>query len=132
LHHLQEVLNIAVDQYTFLGERRYAPFVLSDALTVLFLHDLEKPWKYGGHQGPTPQNHHEQQQFILDKISEYGITLTSDQYIGLKYVHGEGEDYSPHYRVQNPIAAFVHICDTMSARIWHNFPAIGGIGKDGW
>jgi len=40
----------------------------------------------------------------------------------LKYVHGEGNDYNPEVNVQGPLAAFVHCCDTFSARVWPDFP----------
>src|SRR5579884_732757 len=44
--HIREVMNIAVVLYEALGRRRPLPFSLSDALVVLFVHDLEKPWAY--------------------------------------------------------------------------------------
>ncbi len=46
--HLTEVMNIAVRLHDSLNACRELPFSLSDVLLILFLHDLEKPWKYGG------------------------------------------------------------------------------------
>lgn len=58
--------------------------------------------------------------FILTQLNNYNITLNEEQYNALKYVHGEGKDYDPYKNVQLPLAAFVHCCDVMSARIWPN------------
>ena len=44
--HVQEVMNIACVLYVTLGALRPLPFSLSDLLLVVFLHDVEKPWKY--------------------------------------------------------------------------------------
>lgn len=130
--HVQEVLNIAVGLYAFFLSRRPLPFSLSDALLVLYLHDLEKPWKY--EVGPDGQLQHiasqrtkaEQHDFRLRKLAEYGIALTADQQNGLKYVEGEHDDYSSRHRVSGPLAAFCHLCDTASARIWFDHPAAAG------
>jgi hypothetical protein len=44
IDHITEVMNIAHWLYT--SSPRPLPFGLADALEVLFLHDLEKPWKF--------------------------------------------------------------------------------------
>lgn len=54
-------------------------------------------------------------------IRAYSIPVTDYQKNALKYVHGEGDDYSEK-RVANELAAFVNICDMASARIWYNYP----------
>jgi hypothetical protein len=56
IDHVVETMNIACQLY-WAFERlgrfgKEAPFVVSDALVVLFLHDIEKPWKYL----PVPNN----------------------------------------------------------------------------
>src|SRR5262249_9207094 len=51
-HHVREVMNVAVVLYDALGQLRPLPFSLSDALVVLFVHDLEKPWAYEQVRGP--------------------------------------------------------------------------------
>jgi hypothetical protein len=130
LDHLTEIMNTATVLYSALNETRPLPFSLSDSLLVLYLHDLEKPWRYikqedglwkmnpdladkGTQVGP----------FVDQKISEYGFVLTDSHLNGLKYVEGEKNDYSPTRRTQTPLAAFAHLCDTWSARGWFNFPA---------
>jgi hypothetical protein len=48
--------------------------------------------------------------------------LTTAHKNALKYVHGEWADFNPTERIQGPLAAFVHTCDTISARIWYEYP----------
>src|SRR5208282_3730794 len=51
--HIVETMNIACQIYRrFKSCSRPMPFTLSDALLVMFLHDLEKPWKHL----PVPNN----------------------------------------------------------------------------
>ena len=133
--HVQEVMNIAVGLYAFFMSRRPLPFSLSDALLVVFLHDVEKPWKY--ELGPDGELQHiasqrtkaEQHDFRLWKLAEYGIALTAEQQNGLKYVEGEFEDYSNRRRIMGPLAAFCHLCDVTSARLWFDHPAAD---RDPW
>lgn len=133
--HVTEVMNLAVVLYHRLHDLRALPFSLSDALLVLFLHDVEKPWKYRiGDDGepehkPEFQTKAQAQAFRERKLFEYGIRLTDDQKNGLKYVEGELNDYTNRQRVMGPLAGFCHLCDVTSARIWFNFPAEAG---DSW
>ena len=46
LDHVKETMNVASLMYEHLNNIRPLPFSLSDALLVMFLHDIEKPWKY--------------------------------------------------------------------------------------
>ena len=62
----------------------------------------------------------------MEKIIEYGITLTEQQKSAIKYVEGEGDDYTPGKRVSDELAAFCHICDVWSARIRYDSPKVGG------
>ena len=130
LGHITEVMNIAIRIYNSLEESRKFPFTLSDCLVVLFLHDLEKPWKYGGtdEEKAELQSYPNNKEFIRAKIIEYGFHITSEEWNGLQYVHGEGEDYDPSILIQSPLAALVHCCDTISARIWYDYPK----KKDSW
>ncbi len=131
--HITEVMNICIALYP-IYRIRGLNFTLSDALLVMFLHDLEKPWKdeiskeidklplhmrlSEAHYGFKKIR----KVFRETKIKEYGIELMPQQQNALKYVEGEGEDYSSKARVMNELAAFCHIADVSSARIWHNFP----------
>src|SRR5947209_7468737 len=71
--HIREVMNIAVALHAALGQLRPLPFSLSDALVVLFVHDLEKPWAYEKVEGAwrrragLKENAHG---FRMDKLAE--------------------------------------------------------------
>ncbi len=130
--HVEEVMNIAVVLHQILGSLRPLPFSLSDALLVLFLHDIEKPWRFEiGADGmlrnlPGLETKEGREAFRVAKLAEYGIVLTPAQANGLKYVEGEHKDYSSTHRVSNELAAFCHLCDSWSARGWHDHPAAEG------
>ena len=124
--HITEVMNYADVLYN--ADPRPMPFTLSSALLVLFLHDIEKPWKYeSGTSGEVKvkeilNNEFKSHAFRDEFIKEYGITLTPEEENALKYVHGEGNDYSSEKRVMGPLAAFCHICDVWVARIRFDCP----------
>ncbi len=128
LDHIQEVMNLAVIFYRALSAARPLLFSLSDALLVLYLHDLEKPWKYEEVDGkfevvPALREKEAQKQFRLGLIKEYKIVLSPEQANALNYVEGENKDYSNRQRAAGPLAAFCHVCDVTSARIWFDYPA---------
>lgn len=126
--HVQEIMNIATVLYIEFGSLRELKFSLSDLLLVLYLHDIEKPWKY--EIRADGQLHHiasmhskaEHQRFRMAKLAEYGITLTPEQENGIQYAEGELADYSSRRRVMGPLAAMAHMCDVASARIWYEHP----------
>lgn len=120
--HLAEVMNLAVVLHGRLDELRPLPFALPDALLVLFVHDLEKPWRHQG-GGEALAAKADKAAFRLQMIGRYGIRLTDEQANALRYVEGEGADYSPRRRAMGPLAAFCHLCDTASARLWPEAPA---------
>ena len=126
--HVQEVMNIAIVLYTTLNSLRPLPFSLSDLLLVLYLHDIEKPWRYEMRDDGTLDNKphmdtpEKQHIFREKKLKEYGILLTEKQENGLKYVEGEGKDYSGKHRTMGPLAALAHTCDVTSARVYFDYP----------
>jgi len=107
LDHVQEIMNIAV---------------------VLYLHDIEKPWKYElredgkFHHRPSMSTKEDHQAFRMVKLAEYGIIFTPEQENGIKYAEGELTDYSNTRRVMGPLACVAHMCDVPSARLWFDFP----------
>jgi len=121
IHHLEETMNIGVHLYKELNALRKLPFTLSDVILVLFLHDLEKPFKY---VAPTKEltTHEDEIQFVAGMAKKYNIILTSTHVNALNLIHGEDKAYHPTKRVQKPLTAFVHVCDTISARIWFDYP----------
>lgn len=99
------------------------PFTLGDAILVILLHDIEKPWKYVDVPAGTQRIFHDEVEikaFAEDIIQRFGFMLSGMHRNALKYAHGEGKDYRPDARVMNELAAFLHICDVWSARIEFN------------
>ena len=128
LDHVVETMNIAVAMFMMLNDIRVFPFTLSDALLVLFLHDVEKPWKYEIAEDESLRIKEElrskdaQHRFRMRKLEEYGIILTEDQQNGLEFVEGELVGYSSTHRAMGPLAGFCHACDVFSARVWFDHP----------
>ena len=127
--HVQEIMNIAVVLHERLNSVRPLPFSLSDLLLVVYLHDVEKPWKYelreDGqlHHKATMQNKEDHQRFRMAKLTEYGVVFTPEQENGMKYAEGELNDYTNRRRVMGPLACVAHMCDVCSARLWFAHPA---------
>lgn len=127
LDHISEIMNIAHVLYEPLNSKRNLPFSLSDSLLVLFLHDLEKPWKYEFNEGkleikPEMKDRKFIKNFVYEKIKQYGFQLTEEHKNGIEYVEGEIDGYSPGKRSMLPLAAFCHLCDLWSARGWFDCP----------
>ncbi len=118
IQHLCQCMALAEFLYEPIKNIGGVDFSLSDAILILFFHDLEKPFKYV--EGKVFNNDAEKKEFILSQVKLFNIILNEKYLNALKYIHGEGEDYSPTVNVQWPLSAFVHVCDVTSARIWHN------------
>ena len=129
MEHVQECCNYAYHLYDFdQSFGRPLPFSRSDALLIMFLHDLEKPWRIEVMEDGTVRNRlgldtkEAFKAFREQKLVEYGITLTPYQLNGLTYVEGEIKNYSSKHRVMNELAAFCHKVDVWSARGWYDYP----------
>ncbi|MEI6732014.1 MAG: hypothetical protein WCK90_05035 [archaeon] len=128
LDHILETMNIATMIYDVFKETgRDLPFKLEDAYLVLFLHDIEKPWKQIPGQSRLQsaegrKNEQAIEQFREEIIVRYGFRLTEEHRNALKYAEGEKGDYDPHKNVAGPLAAFVNMCDYWGARGWPNYP----------
>ena len=109
-------MRIAEKLYDSLNEHDL-PFTLQDVYLVLFLHDLEKAWKYS--EPRIKVSKEENEAFRQQIISDYEIELTDDHKNALKHIEIE-KDYNPHTRTQGPLAAFCHSCDTLSARLFYD------------
>ncbi len=135
--HVMETMNFAVELYALMSQIRPLGFPLSEALVVIFLHDIEKPWKYkldsGGRlvDNPDIPNKAARKAFRDAKLSEYGLVLSPRQLNAMLYVEGELDDYTNSQRVMWPLAAFCHMCDIASARVWPSSPAPQG-EEDNW
>jgi hypothetical protein len=119
LDHVAEVMNIACQLYRALSVRKL-PFTLAEALEVMFLHDIEKPFAKELKAAGT-YSKADRKQFRAEMIKEYGIKLTSEQENALRYVEGVPDsEYTPGERTMGELAAFCHCCDILSARLWHD------------
>jgi hypothetical protein len=125
LDHVSECMNIALQLYGLYDSLRPLPFSLQDALLVLFLHDLEKPWfiyREGSYYARAVKDKQANHGFRKRLCLQYGIELTPEQENALRYVEGENTDYTPGERSMGPLAAFCHCCDITSARLWFDYP----------
>ena len=135
MDHVLEVMNIACQQYLWMNRARKLPFSLSDALVVLFLHDIEKPFKHGKFLAclcpdnytkgcdcpPVDATKENRRKFRDTVMAKYGIFVAKDLENALRYVEGVPDsEYTPGERTMNELAAFVHSCDILSARLWHD------------
>lgn len=117
IDHVEETMQIASDLWETLNTRRSLPFTLSDALLVMYLHDIEKPFR-SLHSWSKAARARVRE----DLIRDYGIELTASQQNAILFVEGEGDLYSSEQRIMNELAAFCHCCDVISARMWHDEP----------
>jgi len=136
--HIVETMNIA--KWLYRTSPRTLPFKLADALEIMFLHDLEKPFKESPDTPTligswnlllTMANYDQggirvslspkqfRREFRNQLICKYGIQLSPEQENALRYVEGVPDsEYTPHERTMNELAAFCHCCDILSARLW--------------
>ena len=137
LDHVQEAMNVAVVLYAALAAHRPLEHSLSDALVVVFLHDLEKPWAYELDatgtkvRKPALADKDGQQAFRIATATASGLALTEGQIDAMRFVEGELGHYSNKRRTMSPLAAFGHLCDVTSARIWFDHPKPDGDRWDG-
>lgn len=136
IDHTTDVMNYAYHLYDFNASfGRPLPFTKSDGILIMFLHDLEKPWRIEVMPDGTVRNRpgldtkEAFKKFREDKLEEYKIILKEYQQNGLSYVEGELSHYSSKHRVMNELAAFCHQCDNWSARAWYDYPKIS---QDPW
>lgn len=124
--HLDELFGIAKMMFGIANLERALPFSLESVLLVLFLHDIEKPFKHSDNQHAYKTMIEDQRALQLQVCDDYDIPLSNDEHKALDYVHGEIGHYSKHGRSTNELGAFAHICDYFSARIWHSEPRDSG------
>lgn len=141
--HIAECIRVNRLTYPALDSFRKLPFSSASADICLFLHDIEKPFRYGmpGHpdvdywgekhaqlmgvyavsdlEDPAPHLWEMLKDGILADLEvRFGFHLTASEMNALQYTHGEGSDHRKDRRVAGPLAAHVHHCDNTSARIW--------------
>lgn len=127
--HLRQTMMIVAQNYPlFVGTGRAEElsedeaFTLSDALVVMFLHDIEKLFIYdfddaGNVVSLVHVTKAERKQFQRAIIEHYGFILTPTMENALLHVEGvRDEYYIPGERVDQPLAALCHAADNLSAR----------------
>lgn len=72
--------------------------------------------------GDAPGSRRTRHAFRLARLAEVGVTLPPDLERAVAFVEGEGAHYSNRERVMSPLAAFCHMCDVASARLWYDYP----------
>jgi len=115
--HINDIIEYGLILYESLSKVGPLTFKISDVILVLFLHDIEKPIKYSKILNSSI-SHMSSVEIRSILIDQYEIELNEEQLNALKYVHGEGDDYTNKERIMNPLAAFCHCCDVISARIF--------------
>ena len=141
--HIAECLRANTVVYDALETIRPLPFTKDQAIICLFLHDIEKPFKYG-----TEKHHLDVAKYqeiaeelqknylkmeeswqkwegakwkiIIDLMKKFDFDLSAEEINALTYTHGEGSYHKKDERVSCELAAHVHHCDNISARIFHN------------
>lgn len=121
--HVEEVMNIAVLLFNNLDLKRKLPFILEDALFILFLHDMDKliSYKKTDNGYKRTMSYEEAQKKVRELIRDMHYELSESEMNALDYVHGEVKDYHPTVRIMNELATFVHCCDIISSRIWYSY-----------
>ena len=110
--HVLECLKIAHKLFFSLQEIRPLPFTIDSCIIVLYFHDIEKMYQYGANKVLNKKDYFEKE------LPKKGISFSEQEQNALFYIHGEGSHYSNKQRVMNELAAFCHVVDTISARIW--------------
>lgn len=126
--HIAETFTIGrsiLETYT----ERPLPFTKGDFFLVMFLHDIEKPFAYSFDVDntiivdETLKEKPAKKKFRESLIEEYGIDLTQQQTVALAQVEKIPEDqYNPNERTMTPLGALCHATDTLSARLWYDYP----------
>ena len=116
LDHISECFIIADKMYHTLTQIRSLPFAFDSSLVVLYFHDIEKMYKYAINKEIDKDQYY-------NTLKTQEIIFSEQEKNALKYIHGEGADYSKNKRIMNELAAFCHCVDTISARVWYQHPS---------
>lgn len=133
--HIEQVMNWGSDLYHRFSATGMAAlpkeerFTLSDVLVVLFVHDLEKPWRYVP-DAPCPitapllKTKQQRAEFRLAMLEHYKVKLKPHQLHALQFVEGlRDNEYDPTRRVMSPLATLCHTADMLSAGTMYAPPA---------
>jgi len=129
--HMSDILDYASKMFKHLLLKVKLEFSLSDAILVLFLHDIVTTIKYTpvltktgviDENGMIEEEIYEYETASYDEIIEilinkFNIKLTEEHKLVLKHIHGEGEDYRKNKKILSPLSAFCHSCELIKPLI---------------
>lgn len=99
LDHVTETANIGMVLYSLLGGPVILPFTLSSALKIMFLHDIEKPWRFRedehGRMQEMLKSKVEKAEFREGLMEDFGVVLTTAEANAMRYVEGEHRRAKP-------------------------------------
>lgn len=134
--HLEQCLLIAEELCDNL--RLDGPLNLNSVFKVIYLHDIEKLWRYLGWQKEDGSWEilYKKKRLDLETKEDFykrlfqqdleKLSLSKEELTALKYIHGEGDDYGEK-RVMNPLGAICHSADIISARVFYGVRKIGDV-----
>lgn len=136
--HVTDMMNIARLLYQAMNDKRKLPFTLSDALGVIFFHDIEKAFparidalaRPSGDYFTRPKAKSKIRYKVIHEERAWEL-FNDEQKNALDHAEGEGNGYTNERRTMCPLAAFVNMCDVASARIWFDRP-LGDGEPWGW
>lgn len=113
-------------------ETGWFDFSIENAAVVLYLHDIEKIFKYG----LWPTRYSERLKKSKDAWylgilpHKYDVWIEEKELNALQYIHGEGDDYRGDRRVMNRLAGFCHAIDVLSARVLYDMRIADGPSQE--
>lgn len=128
IDHVVETMNVALVLYRTLCKARSLPFTAKDALLALFLHHLDKVWRYEILEDGRLTLHHslttdeQGRHYRKLTLNAFGIQLTPEQCNAVYFARGDWEDFANTNRELGPLAAFCNMCVMASSRIWGAHP----------
>lgn len=128
LDHIAETFQIAEGIYNIFPERKSIVH-FPDALLVLYLHDIEKPFLFNYDKkgnfiikDQRLNNKPAREVFRAEFIKKYKLPLKEKHWHALKHVEGiRDQYYTPGNRIMSELGALCHLADMASARLWHNY-----------
>lgn len=119
--HIAEMLLLWERLYLEMNQFKKLQFNFESVIKIVLLHDIEKPFNYTNDWKEIMKKWKLNNQSIFAYIThKYYIKLNDDELNWIRYIHWEGNDYSEKERIMKPLAAFCHILDVASARIYYD------------
>jgi hypothetical protein len=139
IDHVTDAMNIGLQVHGMYDRLRPLPFSESSVLTIVYLHDLEKPFCYNADPetgvitfDESFSDKSRREEFKRDLIARSGIVLSELEENALEFVEGiRDHKYQRGRRVMGELAVVCHIADLTSARLWYDYPKSAN-DQDDW